>query len=68
MGKKERCSVDQATQEMIELACEADVPIAWDRLDAQSRRERESESQTVRETGSFRGGGTETIRIQPGEA
>ena len=35
MIKKERRSVDPASQEMIDLAREARVPIAWDRLDAQ---------------------------------
>ena len=31
----QRVSADAASQDMIDLASESDVPIAWDRLDSQ---------------------------------
>ncbi len=35
MGENKQRSVDTAAQQMIDFACEAGVPVAWDRLDAQ---------------------------------
>ena len=35
MGQRKLRSVDPAAQEMIDLACEAEIPIAWDRLELQ---------------------------------
>jgi len=35
MAERKQRSVDPASQLMIDRACEADVPIAWDRLDSQ---------------------------------
>ena len=35
MAKKENRSVDPATLAMLDRACDADIPLAWDRLESQ---------------------------------